>query len=100
MEHVLGGVPLDGESERDLSVAVALRLEAEDAVEVDVSGHGRANLGQVDLASRGDVGEAGGEARGEGVEDELDGCRAVVPADEEAGWPASNTNRARGSAPC
>ena len=82
-QHLLGRVPLDDEPHADLLVAVADRLEAEDAVEVDVAGHGGADLGERHTSRGRDVGQARGEAGRQGVEHELDRGRAVVLADED-----------------
>src|SRR4029453_9425858 len=76
-------VALDGEAHGDLLLGVAHGgVQAEDAVEVDVAGDRGADLGELDVAGGGDVGQAGGEAGGQGVEDELDPGRAVVLADQ------------------
>ena len=64
-------------------------FEPEDAVQVDVALHGRGDLGQLDAAGGGDVGEAGGEAAGEPVQHVLDGRRAVVRPTSTFGWSTS-----------
>ena len=80
----LGGVvALELEADLDLLVPVADSVaEAEDAEQVDVALDSGLDLGEVDLASRRDVGDAGGEAGGQGVQHVLDRRRGVVGADE------------------
>ena len=50
--------------------------------QVDVALDGRLDLGQLDAAGRGDVRQAGGQAGGDRVQQELHRCRAVVAADQ------------------
>src|SRR5262245_61528624 len=78
-----GGVAFDGEPHRDPLVPVAhVGVQPEDAVQVDVAGDGGADLGQADVAGGGDVGQPGGQARGQRVQHELDRGGPVVPADQ------------------
>ena len=56
--------------------------QAEDAEQVDVAFDGGGHLVEVDSPRRGDVGDAGGQAGGQGVQDVLDRRRAVVVTDE------------------
>ena len=87
LAQLLGrGVALDREAHRDLLVAIAHGgVEPEDAVEVDVAADRGADLGELDLAGGGDVGQAGGEAGGQRVQHELHGGRSVVLADQDGG---------------
>ena len=56
--------------------------QPEDAAQVHVAFDRGLDLGQLDAAGRGDVGDAADDAGGEAVEDDLDGQRRVVVADE------------------
>src|SRR5262249_52878495 len=56
-----------------------------DAAQVDVALDGGLDLGQGDAARRRDVGDAGGQAARERVQDELDGRRALVGAAQHRG---------------
>ena len=83
LAQLLGVVALHVEGDLDLLVAVADLLgQAEDAEQVDVALDGGGDLGEVHAARGGDVGHAGGQAGGQGVQQVLDRRRAVVGADE------------------
>ena len=93
LRELLGVVAAEHEADADLLVAVAdLVRQPEDAEQVDVALDGRLDRVEVHAAGRGDVGDAGGEAGGEGVEQELDRRRGVVPPTSTAGWSASKVN--------
>src|SRR4051794_16014426 len=81
--ELLGIVAAEAEAHLDLLVTVAdLVGEAEDPEQVDVALHRRLDGFQVDAACGGDVGDAGGQAGGQRVEQELHGRGTVVVADE------------------
>src|SRR5262249_49522612 len=76
-------VTLDVEADADSLVAVAdLVREAKNALEVDVSLDSRLNRREVHTPHCSDVADAGGDTRGEAVEEELDWRRPTVLADE------------------
>ena len=87
LTQLLGrGVALHVEGHADGLVAVAdLRVEPEDAVEVDVALDGGRHLGELDAAGGGDVRQPRGQAPGERVEQVLDRGGAEVGADEDRG---------------
>ena len=83
LAELVGVVAPHLEADFDLLVAVAdLVGQAEDPEQVDVALDGGLDLGQVHAACRGDVGQAGRQAGGQGMEHELDRGRGAVGADE------------------
>jgi len=76
-------VAADPEAGADAGVAVAyLGIEAEEAEKIDVSLHDRLDGMERHPAHRGDVADAGGQAGGEALEQELHRRRPVVAANE------------------
>src|SRR5215831_7119721 len=79
------GVALDREAHGYLLVAVPrIGAEPDDAVEVGVAGDRGADLGELDPAGGGDVGQVGGEADGQRMQHELGGRGPVVLAHQDA----------------
>ncbi len=81
--QLLRFVTPEHEADLDVLVAVAdLVRQSEDAQQVDVTLDSRGDLREGDAAGCGDVGDACGEAGGEGVQYVLDRRRAVVRPDQ------------------
>jgi hypothetical protein len=77
----------------DLPVAVADVVgEPQDAEQVDVALDGRGDPPQRDPPGGGDVRQARGEARGDGVQQELNRGRPWFDPTNTAGWSASYAN--------